>query len=46
VFGEFWIALVFSLANAAILSWRIRAEDRALSPRRSLLVDGGGGYDR
>ncbi len=42
-FGEFWVALIFSLANAAVLSWRIRQEDRALSPRRSLLADGGGG---
>ena len=42
-FGEFWVALAFSLANAAILSWRIYEEDRALSARRSLLVDGGGG---
>jgi methyltransferase len=42
-FGEFWVALVFSLANAAILSWRIQQEDRALAARRSLLADAGGG---
>jgi methyltransferase len=35
-FGEFWVALIFSLANVAILSWRIRQEDQALSSRRSL----------
>lgn len=42
-FGEFWVAVIFSLANAAMLSWRIREEDRALSHRRSLLADGMGG---
>ena len=30
VFGAFWIALVFTLLNGAVLAWRIREEDRAL----------------
>jgi len=30
VFGAFWIAIVFTLLNAAVLAWRIRAENRAL----------------
>ena len=29
-----WIAIVFGLANAAMLAWRIRIEDAALLPRR------------
>jgi len=33
-FGEWEIALVFSVLNAAMLAWRIRIEDRALAPRR------------
>ena len=33
-FGAWEIALVFSLANAALLAWRIRVEDAALAPRR------------
>ena len=45
-FGEYWIALIFSLANAAILSWRIRVEDRALSARRARAADGVAGGDR
>ena len=34
-FGETGIALIFSLLNLALLAWRIRIEDRALSPRRA-----------
>ena len=34
VFGEVWIAIVFSLANAALLTWRIRQEETGLTPRR------------
>jgi methyltransferase len=34
VFGEVWIAIAFSLANAAILAWRIRQEETGLTPRR------------
>lgn len=33
-FGAWEIALVFTLANAAVLAWRIRCEESALSPRR------------
>jgi len=33
-FGEAWVAIVFSVLNAAILAWRIRAEDVALAGRR------------
>lgn len=33
-FGAWEIALIFSLANAAVLAWRIRCEEGALSPRR------------
>jgi methyltransferase len=36
-FGLGGIALVFGLANAALLLWRIRVEDRALSPRRDAM---------
>ena len=35
-FGAWEIALVFSLANAALLTWRIRVEDAALAPRRQV----------
>lgn len=34
-FGAWQIALVFSLANAALLALRIRCEERALAPRRT-----------
>ena len=33
-FGAWWIAIVFSIANALLLRWRITAEERALAPRR------------
>ena len=33
-FGAVWIALVFGLANLALLAWRIAIEDRALAARR------------
>jgi methyltransferase len=33
-FGANWIALVFGLANAAVLAWRIRVEDTARALRR------------
>ena len=33
-FGQVWIALVWSLANALLVGWRIRVEDRALQDRR------------
>jgi methyltransferase len=34
-FGEIWVAVVFTILNAAILAWRIREEDRALAMRRA-----------
>lgn len=33
-FGQAWIALAWSLANALLVGWRIRIEDRALQARR------------
>ena len=33
-FGQVWIALVWSLANALLVGWRIRIENRALRERR------------
>jgi methyltransferase len=33
-FGQVWIALAWSLANALLVGWRIRIEDRALQDRR------------
>ena len=41
-FGEYWVALIFSIANAVVLSWRIWQEDRALSSRRTFVADGMG----
>ncbi len=35
-FGAVEIAIVFSILNAALLSWRIRTEERALQARRNL----------
>jgi methyltransferase len=35
VFGEVWVAVVFTVLNAAMLFWRIRQEDAALALRRS-----------
>lgn len=34
-FGAVEIAIVFSILNASLLSWRIRIEERALIPRRA-----------
>ena len=36
VFGEVAVAVIFSLANAVLMSWRIRQEDAALAARRPL----------
>lgn len=33
-FGQVWIALVWSAANAPLVAWRIRVEDGALQDRR------------
>lgn len=35
-FGAWQIAFGFSIANAALLAWRIRIEEQALRPRRAL----------
>jgi methyltransferase len=35
-FGAWLLALIFGIANAAILAWRIRIEETALASRRSL----------
>lgn len=35
-FGEIWVAILFSLANAAVLTWRIRQEETGLVARRNL----------
>jgi methyltransferase len=35
-FGELWVAAIFSILNALVLAWRIRMEERALTPRRTL----------
>lgn len=41
MFGAWRLALAFSVANAALLWLRIRVEDRALGPRRSLAAPHG-----
>lgn len=35
-FGEIWVAIGFSIVNAAVLYWRIREEEAGLAPRREL----------
>jgi methyltransferase len=40
IFGAVWIALVFSVLNAALLFHRIRVESAALGPRRSVREKG------
>jgi methyltransferase len=35
-FGAWLLAIVFGIANAAVLAWRIRIEETALAARRSL----------
>jgi methyltransferase len=35
VFGQVWNAVVFSLLNVAIITWRIRVENAALESRRA-----------
>lgn len=35
-FGEWWVAAVFTVLNAAMLAWRIRQEETALALRRKL----------
>ena len=41
MFGAWRLALAFSLVNAAVLLHRIRIEDQALAPRRSLAASDG-----
>ncbi|HEY1961322.1 MAG TPA: isoprenylcysteine carboxylmethyltransferase family protein [Rhizomicrobium sp.] len=36
VFGEVWVAILFTILNAIALYWRVREEETALSQRRSL----------
>src|ERR1700742_4242759 len=36
VFGELWVAAVFTVLNGAMLFWRIREEDQALAARRAI----------
>jgi methyltransferase len=36
VFAELWVAVVFSILNAALLAWRIRLEEGTLDSRRHL----------
>jgi len=38
VFGEWQVAIVFSILNGIVLFFRIREEERALDPRRALSV--------
>ncbi len=33
MFGEWWIAIIWSIANALLLAWRIRLENAALRER-------------
>jgi methyltransferase len=40
-FGEWWVAAVFTVLNAAMLAWRIRQEELALAPRRDTPSDPG-----
>ncbi|MEP6830242.1 MAG: isoprenylcysteine carboxylmethyltransferase family protein [Rhizomicrobium sp.] len=35
-FGEIWVAIVFFIANAVVLTWRIRQEETGLVTRRDL----------
>lgn len=37
-FNAWAIALIFGIANAALLAWRIRIENGALAPRRSIAM--------
>ena len=36
VFGEVWVTVLFTILNAMALYWRVREEETALAPRRSL----------
>ncbi len=41
VFGEWRLALIFSILNGLVLFWRIRVEEQALAPRRQLATPPG-----
>jgi methyltransferase len=43
VFGEITVAVVFTILNGLVLALRIRQEDSALEPRRTLSADTGAG---
>lgn len=43
VFGEVWVAVVFTILNAAVLTFRIRQENEALAARRTLGTEPGAG---
>jgi methyltransferase len=39
IFGAWWLAIIFSIANAMILRERIRVEDQALEARRLIVPE-------
>lgn len=43
VFGEIWVAVIFTILNALVLAWRIRQENEALALRRTLEPSSGAG---
>jgi methyltransferase len=43
VFGQVAVAVIFTILNALVLALRIRQEDTALEPRRTLSADTGAG---
>jgi len=43
MFGEIWVAVVFTILNAAALTLRIRRENEALAMRRALVAGAGAG---
>ena len=43
VFGEVWVAVVFTILNAAVLTLRVRQENEALAVRRTMGTEPGAG---
>ena len=43
VFGEVWVAVVFTILNAAVLTLRVRQENEALATRRTMETGPGAG---
>jgi methyltransferase len=43
VFGEVWVAAVFTILNAAVLTLRVRQENEALATRRTMETGPGAG---